>query len=190
MSGRKKHDWPGLIAEYVAIKAREPLLTQNEFFRRKGISPPAGNRKIGKKMTLAWEESREKALSHVVKKSGLNLGEELERQFRAAKTAFTVGARYILPRVSEDGTEIPALLQPTTLAEALMLMKTGGDAMREIAKILAGDKPIIPPTPDENKSRVVLYIPSNGKERAGTEIQHNGEIYIKKSSYRGMNPDA
>jgi hypothetical protein len=107
MSGRKRHDWKGLIQEWVLMKTREPLLSQAEFFRRKGITAPSGNRKIGKQMTMAWEESQQKALATVVERSGINLAEELERQFKASKTAFAVGARYILPRVGEDGREIP-----------------------------------------------------------------------------------
>jgi len=145
MSGTKKHNWPGLIQEYVLMKTRQPLLTQNEFFRRKGISLPSGNRKIGKKMTLAWEESQKKALALVVDKAGLDLADEMERQFKAAKTAFAVGARYILPRVDERGREVAAQYQPITFAEALMLMKTGSEAMRDITKILTGGEPLQPP---------------------------------------------
>ena len=149
MSGRKKHDWQGLIAEYVTMKTHEPLLSQNEFFRRKGISTPAGNRRIGPRMTLAWEESQKKALSQIVENAGINLAEEMERQFKAAKTAFAVGARSILPRIGEDGNEVSAPMQPANFAEALMLMKTGADAMRDITKILTGGEPLLPPKPIE-----------------------------------------
>jgi hypothetical protein len=145
VSGTKKHDWTGLIQEWVLMKTKEPLLSQNEFFRRKGMSLPAGNRKIGPKMALAWEESQKKALARVVERSSIDLAEEMEKQFRASKAAFTLGARYILPRVAEDGTEIPASQQPSNFTEALMLMKTGGDAMRDITKILTGGEPLLPP---------------------------------------------
>ncbi len=147
MSGIRKHDWPALIQEWVLMKGQESLLTQNEFFRRKGISTPAGNRKIGKRMTLAWEEAQKTALNRVVEKAGINLGEELERQFKAAKTMHAVGARYILPRLADDGSEIPAPQQPASFAEALMLLKTGGEAMRDITKILTGGEPLLPPKP-------------------------------------------
>jgi hypothetical protein len=145
MSGRKVHDWTALIQEYVLMKKAEPFLTQNEFFRRKEISPPAGNRKIGPRMALAWSEAQQQAVQLVVEKTGIDLSEELEKQFKAAKTAFAVGARYILPRVAEDGSELPAPQQPATFPEALMLMKTGMDAIRDITKILTGGEPLLPP---------------------------------------------
>jgi hypothetical protein len=156
MSGTKKHDWPGLIREYVVMKGREPLLTQNEFFRRKKISLPSGNRRIGKQMTLAWEESQKKALAQVVEHTGIDLAAELEKQFKAGKTAFAVGARYILPRVGEDGSEIPAPQQPSNFAEALMLMRTGAETIREITKILTGGEPLLPPKPIEG---VIEWVP-------------------------------
>jgi hypothetical protein len=166
MSGRRKHNWPGLIQEWVLMKRKEPLLTQNEFFRRKAITPPSGNRKIGKRMALAWDESQKKAIQRVSEKAGIDLAEEMERQFKAAKTAFAVGARYILPRIEEDGVEIPATHQPSTFAEALMLMKTGGDSMREITKILTGGEPIFRPNGTRNNVQVIVTLPSNGRESA------------------------
>jgi len=138
------------------MKTQDPLLTQNEFFRQKGISPPAGNRKIGKRMTLAWQESQKKALSQVVEKAGINLAEEMERQFKAAKTAFAVGARSILPRIGDDGNEVPAPYQPASFGEALMMMRTGAETMRDITKILTGGEPLLPPKPIEG---VIDWVP-------------------------------
>jgi hypothetical protein len=155
MSGTKKHDWPGLIREYVLMKSREPLLTQNEFFRRHGIKTAWGNRKIGKEMELAWEESQKKALAKVVERTGIDLADEMEKQLKASKAGFTLGARNILPRVREDGAEIPAPHQPVTFTESLMLMKTCGDAMRDITKILTGGERLLPPMGKDGKAEAV-----------------------------------
>jgi hypothetical protein len=163
VSGSKRHDWPGLIQEWVFLKGREPLLSQAEFFRRKGITAPSGNRKIGKQMTMAWEQSQNRALSEIVEKSGINLAEELERQFKASKTAFAVGARYILPRVGEDGREVAPLQQPANFTEALMLMRTGAEGIREITKILTGGEPLVPPRPVE---AVIEWVPPKEKPKA------------------------
>jgi len=162
MSGTKKHDWPGLIQQWVLMKSKEPLLSQNEFFRRMKITAPSGNRKIGKRMALAWEESQKQAIQHISEKAGIDLAEELEKQFRAAKTAFTVGARYILPRIGEDGSEIPATHQPNSFAEALMLMRTGGEAMRDITKILTGGEPLLPP---KEVKGVIEWVPPSKSEK-------------------------
>ncbi len=163
MSGTKKHDWSGLIQEWVLMKSNEPLLTQNEFFRRKEINLEYGNRKIGKKMTLAWEESQKQALQIVVEKAGINLADELERQFKAAKTAFAVGARQILPRIAEDGSEIPAPQQPTNFIESLALMKMGAESMRDITKILTGGQPLIPP---QQVQGAIEWIPASKTKRS------------------------
>jgi len=178
MSGKKKHDWPGLIQEWVLIKSKEPLLSQNEFFRRKNITPPSGNRKIGKRMALAWEESKSQAIQRLSIKAGINLADEMERQFKAAKTAFSVGARYILPRISDDGAEIPAIYQPTTFAEALMLMKTGGDSMREITKILTGGEPFFRHNENHNNCKVIITLPSNGRE--SSELREEARERIRE----------
>ena len=114
-------------------------------------------------MALAWDESQRQAIQRISTKAGIDLAEEMERQFKAAKTAFAVGARYILPRIEEDGSEIPATHQPSTFAEALMLMKTGGDSMREITKILTGGEPFFRPNTNPNV-KVVITLPSNGFE--------------------------
>jgi len=151
MSGTKKHDWPGLIREYVLMKGREPLLTQNEFFRRHGIKTAWGNRKIGKEMELAWEESQKKALAKVVERTGIDLADEMDKQLRAAKAGFALGARNILPRLAEDGTEIPAPHQPGTFTESLTLMKTCGDSIRDITKIFTGGERLLSPMGQDEK---------------------------------------
>jgi hypothetical protein len=160
MSGTRKHDWPGLTREYVLMKSREPLLTQNEFFRRHGIKTAWGNRKIGKQMELAWGESQKKALAKVVERTGIDLADEMEKQFRAAKAGFALGARNILPRLSEDGTEISAPHQPGTFTESLMLMKTCGDSIRDITKMFTGGERLIPPKgkDDEPEARRTIQI--------------------------------
>jgi hypothetical protein len=140
-------------------------------------------------MTLAWEESQKKALVQMVDKAGINLAEEMERQFKAAKTAFAVGARYILPRVGEDGVEIPASHQPATFYEALMLMKNGGDTMREIAKTLTGGEPLLPSEATGNRVQVIVQMPMNGHEAVGTEFQtEDGSVYKKIKSGDGYGP--
>ena len=143
MSGIRKHDWPGLTQEWVIMKAQNPLLTQNEFFRRKGISPPSGNRRIGKQMTLAWEQAQQQATAKVVQKVGINLAEELETQLRLGKAAMTAGARKILPRVADDGSEVPAEHQPSTFAEHLALTKLGLDTVQNAIKLMTGGEAIV-----------------------------------------------
>jgi hypothetical protein len=180
MSGTKKHDWPGLIREYVLMKAREPLLAQNEFFRRHGIKTAWGNRRIGKEMELAWEESQKKALAKVVERTGMDLADEMEKQLRASKAGFTLGARNILPRLAEDGTEISAPHQPRTFTESLMLMKTCGDAMRDITKIFTGGERLLLTESAGNQVQVIIDIPLNGSEAIGTEIQtEDGSVFKK-----------
>jgi hypothetical protein len=125
-------------------------------------------------MTLAWEDSQKTAIKQISEKAGINLAEEMERQYKAAKTAFAVGARYVLPRVGEDGVEIPATHQPATFYEALMLMKTGGDSMRDITKILTGGEPLLSAKSEANRSIPVIILPSNGRESYNSHSESIG----------------
>jgi len=159
---RFRHDWKGLVREWVLEKRTNPILTKEDFFLKRNINPTVGSRAIAKQMQSAWAETQQKAVERAIEKTGIDLADEMERQFKALKVAFAVGARGVLPRNAADGSEIPAPLQPSTFTESLMLMKTGSDGLRDLAKLLTGGEALLPP--QEVKARVEWVIPSMGDE--------------------------
>jgi hypothetical protein len=154
-----------LVREWVKEKRVNPILTAEDFFKRHSIHPAVGSRAIAKQMKSAWAEAQQKSVERVIEKTGIDLADEMEKQFRAAKTAFAVGARMILPRIGEDGTEIPAPQQPATYAEALMLMRTGSEAMRDLAKIMTGGEALRPPEDIETVINWVAPKPAVAKKQ-------------------------
>ena len=167
MSRRQKHDWPGLVREWVKEKSINPILTKEDFFLKRGIRPSVGGRAIAVQMDAVWLETQQKAVQRTIENSGINLADEMEKQFKALKAAFIVGARGILPRNSDDGSEIPAPLQPGTFAENLMLFKTGADGLRDLAKLMTGGEPLLPP--QDIKARVEWVLPGMADEPEQTK---------------------
>ena len=162
MSRRQKHDWPGLVREWVKEKTVNPILTKEDFFLKRGIRPSVGGRAIAVQMDSVWLETQQKGMQLTIEKSGINLVDEMEKQYKALKAAFVVGARGVLPRNSDDGSEIPAPLQPSTFTEALMLFKTGSDGLRDLAKLMTGGEALLPP--QEVRARVEWVIPGMADE--------------------------
>jgi len=162
MSRRQKHDWSGLVREWVKEKSRNPILTKEDFFLKRGIRPSVGGRAIAVQMDSVWLEAQQKAMQRTVESSGINMVDEMEKQFKALKAAFVVGARGILPRNSDDGSEIPAPLQPSTFTEAMMLFKTGADGLRDLAKLMTGGEALLPPP--EVKAKVDWVLPGMADE--------------------------
>ena len=165
---RFKHDWKGLVREWVKDKRQNPILTKEDFFLKRNINPTVGSRAIARQMQSAWAETQQKAVERTIENTGIDLADEMERQFKAAKTAFAVGARNILPRVGADGSEIPAPQQPQTFAEALMLMRTGAEAMRDLAKLMTGGEALRPPQDIESE---VAWIPPKAVEIQPKQIE-------------------
>ena len=139
---RAAHDWEGLVAEWVVMKRKTPALTQAEFFRQKGISPSLGNRRIGARLVAVWQQVRDKATQEIIAKTGTDLAEEVERILRVGKSALAVGARNILPKVADDGSELPPPLQPTSFIESLALMREGNRTIQTAVEILSGGEPL------------------------------------------------
>ena len=135
----RKYDADTLGREYAAARRQAGgVLTQEEFFRSKGIPENYGCRKFGQVLKSYWAKSVAKAADEFTRRNGVNLARELGELF--SKNKELVGRAYakLIPKEGEA-------VEPKDFDEVLAMLHEGGVGMREIIKILSGGLPVQPP---------------------------------------------
>jgi len=139
--GRTKYDPDTLGREYAALRtAAGGVLTQQDFFKAKGIPFNYGCRKFGQILNRYWERTRQKAETEIAKRTGINLAREMGELFNKHKELVRRGyAKITAP--GPNGKEVPL----KDLEDALVLFQQGSQGLRDIVKIMAGGQPVQPP---------------------------------------------
>ena len=119
--GRTKYDPDTLGREYAALRtAAGGVLTQQAFFRAKGIPEKYGSKKFGRILDGYWEGTRRKAEIENAKRTGINLVREMGDFFKQHKELARRGyAKLVKP--GSDGKEV----EPADQEAALALFQQG-----------------------------------------------------------------
>ncbi len=139
--GRTKYDADTLGREYAEARvAAGGVLTQQDFFKAKGIPRRYGSHKFARTLDAYWEGTRRKAETESARRTGINLAREMGDFFKQHKELARRGyAKLVKP--GEDGKEV----EPADQEAALALFQQGSQGAREIVKIMSGGQPVAPP---------------------------------------------
>ena len=139
--GRTKYDADTLGREYAAARtAAGGVLTQQTFFRSKGIPEKYGAKKFARILDGYWERTRLTAATELAKRTGINLAREMGELFNKHKELARRGyAKLVKP--GADGNET----EPADQEDALALFQQGSQGARDIVKIMSGGQPVSPP---------------------------------------------
>lgn len=139
--GRTKYDADTLGREYAEARtAAGGVLTQQNFFKAKGIGEKYGSKKFGRILDGYWEGTRRRAEVEIAKRTGINLAREMGDLFKQHKELIRRGyAKLVKP--GGDGKEV----EPVDQEDALALFQHGSQGAREIVKIMSGGQPVSPP---------------------------------------------
>jgi len=138
--GRTKYNGDTLGREYATLRAAAGgVLTQQSFYRSKGIPEKYGSKKFGRILDGYWERTRARAEIEVSRRNGVNLARELSELFGQHKELARRGFAKITLESGGVG------LEPNDMEEALALFDRGSIGLRDIVKILSGGQPVQPP---------------------------------------------
>lgn len=139
--GRKIYDADTLGREYAEARtAAGGVLTQQNFFKAKGIPEKYGSKKFGRILDGYWEGTRRRAETEIAKRMGINLAREMAELFNKHKELARRGyAKLVKP--DAEGKEA----EPVDQEDALALFQQGSQGARDIVKIMSGGQPVSPP---------------------------------------------
>lgn len=138
--GRTKYDADTLGREYATLRAAAGgVLTQQAFYRSKGIPEKYGPKKFGRILDGYWERTRARAAMEISKRNGINLAREMADLFAQHKELARRGYAKITTGPGGKG------LEPDDMDEALALFNHGSFGLRDIVKILSGGQAVQPP---------------------------------------------
>lgn len=139
--GRTKYDADTLGREYATLRAAaHGVLTQQDFFKAKGIPRRYGSKKFARTLDAYWERTRRKAETEMAKRSGINLAREMGDLYKQHKELARRGYASLV-KPGKGGKEV----LPAGVDEALALFQQGSQGARDIVKIMAGGQPVQPP---------------------------------------------
>ncbi len=144
---RSKVRWPNELTAWLTLKADNPNLSHEEFYRVRGLKAKTAQKRIGKKMSDLWGKARTIAEQALAKSTGISLARELEATFRAGKVIFSDASGRLLPDVTKKvkrGKTLKAELVPKTAGEAAKVAKLGLDAMMGVTQRLTGGERMLP----------------------------------------------
>lgn len=158
--GRTKYNADTLGREYATLRAAAGgVLTQQAFYRSKGIPEKYGARKFSRILDGYWERTRASAEAETSKRNGVNLARELAELFKQHKELARRGYLKIVPDGDAKG------LEPADLEEAVTLFGQGSFGMRDVVKILSGGQAVQPPKNVDPEFRWNEPVQSSGKRR-------------------------
>ncbi|KKN69389.1 hypothetical protein LCGC14_0441160 [marine sediment metagenome] len=145
----RRFDWDAVVEAWRVAKAKNPLLTQEQFYRDEGINAKTASRRIGRKLAETWRAIQAEAEKAANTRHGINLAEELVEVFRKGKKLYLFATDKLLPEVKKvDGKE--ELADPAVplenAADATRLGALGQSAILDVTRLMSGGQPIMRPT--------------------------------------------
>ncbi len=145
----RRIDWDAVVEAWRVAKTKNPLLTQEQFYRDQKLNAKTCARRIGKKLAETWRVIQAKTEEALNTKHGINLADELVEIFKAGKKLYTFATGKLLPQVKTvDGKD--ELVDPEVplkdAADATRLGTLGQSAILDVTRLMSGGEPILRPT--------------------------------------------
>ena len=135
---KSKYNWTEELNHYIAMKTSDPKLTNEEFYKRRGIGVHVGRRKLGRKMGETWARIQEKTIKAIEKEGAINLKKEVRELFRLNKAMLVMGASNIMPK----GEAGKATFKAGNFKEALKMFEGGTKGIVKATNLITGGEPL------------------------------------------------
>jgi len=134
-------DWDAEVRAWVQMKAKDPSLTHQEFYRQRKLPKGHAQVRIGKLMTAAWKRITEAANKRTEARTVINLSDEMVLLFRTNQDLVRKGELASRQKKIKD------------FSGAVEAIRSGTRGQVDIMKLLAGGEPLMPPAPVETVFR-------------------------------------
>jgi hypothetical protein len=154
----RKYDWDALIRDFVVEKQKDHTLSNDNFYRMKGLPVPLARKRLGKRLTDAWSKVQAEAAKLATKQAALNLSKEIVDVLKTSKALMAQGANAALGKgvpIGKNG-ELKVLV-PSKYSEAVDAVGVGSKGVIETIKVLTGGDPILPPGAGTDLEEVVRW---------------------------------
>lgn len=175
MSGKRTHDWEGLLREWIYAKKQNAKLNHTEFFDSKGISRKTGNRAMGRKMESEWAKVCELARAEVRKKTAVDLSQELLDVLKTSRAFMARGVRAVFGVTNPQEIEaikaraaalrasgktreaekmearIAPEVNPKDFSDGVQAFRAGAAGVTKVAEVLSGGEPLLNPAGSDMK---------------------------------------
>ncbi len=147
---RQKHDWDGLVREWITEKTAQPTLDMASFFRRHGFTTETqlakARRRIGLAMGTAYAVVRDRALQQTQELASSELSKTLHQMLRLRRTQIAIGMQKITAqkggKTDSEGTPIPEF-EPTDFEGAEAAVDHGVRGITDIVRLITGGEPLV-----------------------------------------------